>query len=88
MTKAKHAGGRPALYRSEMWDRVAEAMAKGLPAEAAAIRIGITARSLFNWQGQHPEFLHAIQEGQQRSQLWREDRPLPWLTARRATRRL
>ena len=47
MTKLKHAGGRPTLYRREMCDRLVEAMAGGLTAEAAAARIGISARSLF-----------------------------------------
>jgi hypothetical protein len=37
---------------------------------------GISARSLFYWQQQHPEFLQAIQEGRQRSQLWWEERAL------------
>ena len=74
MTRPKHAGGRPTLYRREMCDRLVEAMAKGLTAEAAAARIGISARSLFYWQKQHPEFLQAIQEGRQRSQLWWEER--------------
>src|SRR6266851_5042233 len=76
MTKAKHPGGRPTLYRREMCDRLVDAMGKGLTAEAAAARIGISARSLFYWQQQHPEFLQAIQEGRQRSQLWREERAL------------
>jgi hypothetical protein len=76
VTKPKHAGGRPTLYRREMCDRLVEAMANGLTAEAAAARIGISARSLFNWQKQHPEFLQAIQEGRQRSQLWWEERAL------------
>jgi hypothetical protein len=76
MTKPKHAGGRPTLYRREMCDRLVEAMAKGLTAKAAATKIGISARSLFNWQKEHPEFLQAIQEGRQRSQLWWEERAL------------
>ena len=50
MTTAKHGGGRPTLYRREMCDRLVEAMAEGLTAEAAAARIGISARSLFYWQ--------------------------------------
>jgi hypothetical protein len=33
-----------------MCDRLIEAMAGGLTAEAAAARIGISARSLFYWQ--------------------------------------
>ena len=76
MAKPKHAGGRPTLYRREMCDRLIEAMAEGLTAEAAAARIGISARSLFYWQKEHPEFLQAIQEGRQRSQLWWEERAL------------
>jgi hypothetical protein len=76
MTTPKHAGGRPTLYRREMCDQLVDAMAKGLTAEAAAARIGISARSLFNWQKEHPEFLQAIQEGRQRSQLWWEERAL------------
>jgi hypothetical protein len=59
-----------------MGDRLVDAMAGGLTAEAAAARIGISARSLFYWQQQHPEFLQAIQEGRQRSQLWWEERAL------------
>jgi hypothetical protein len=51
-------------------------MSTGLSAEAAAAEIGISARSLFNWQHRHPEFLQAIQEGRQRSLLWWEKRAL------------
>jgi phage terminase small subunit len=86
MTKRKHAGGRSTLYRREMCDRLVDAMAKGLTAEAAAARIGISARSLFNWQKEHPEFLQAVQEGRQRSQLWREERAIK--RRRRSTRGL
>jgi hypothetical protein len=43
MTISKHPGGRPTLYRREMYDRLIEAMAEGLTAEAAAARIGIPA---------------------------------------------
>lgn len=51
-------------------------MAAGLSAEAAAAKIGISARSLFYWQREHPEFLQAIQEGRQRGLLWWEKRAL------------
>src|SRR5262245_54906868 len=72
--KSKRLVGRPSSYRREYCDRIIEAMAGGLSAEAAAVRIGISARSLFYWQQQHPEFLQAIQERRQRSQLWWEER--------------
>jgi hypothetical protein len=74
--KSKRSVGRPSSYRREYCDRIIEAMASGLSAEAAAAKIGISARSLFYWQQQHPEFLQAIQEGHQRSQLWWEERAI------------
>lgn len=49
-------------------------MAGGLSAEAAAAKIGISARSLFYWQREHPEFLQAILEGRQQCLLWWEKR--------------
>src|SRR5262245_43816246 len=51
-------------------------VATGLSAEAAAAKIGISARSLFYWQREHPEFLQAIQEGRQKALLWWEERAL------------
>lgn len=53
-----------------------EAMGAGLSAEAAAASIGISARSLYEWQQSHPEFAQAIQEGRQRALLWWERRAL------------
>jgi hypothetical protein len=75
-TKSQRLVGRPSIYRREYCVQIVAAMAKGLSAEAAAARIGISARSLFYWQKEHPEFLQAIQEGRQRSQLWWEERAL------------
>src|SRR5262249_1310174 len=53
---SQRSAGRPSLYRPDYCDRIIEAMASGLSAEAAAAKIGISARSLFYWQQQHPEF--------------------------------
>ena len=75
-TIPKHPGGRPTIYRPEMGDMIADAMATGLSAEAAAAKVGISARSLFNWQQEHPGFMQAIQEGRQRALLWWEERAL------------
>jgi hypothetical protein len=72
----KHRVGRPSSYRREFCDQIVEAMAGGLSAEAAAAKIGISARSLFYWQRQHPDFLQAIQEGRQRCLLWWEERAI------------
>jgi hypothetical protein len=76
MTRKKHAGGRPTLYRPEFGEKIAEAMATGLSAEAAASSVGISARSLYEWQSKHDEFAQAIQEGRQRALLWWEGRAL------------
>ena len=51
-------------------------MAGGLSAEAAAAKIGVSARSMFYWQQEHPEFLQAIQEGRQQCLLWWEERAI------------
>ena len=73
---AKRAVGRPSAYRPEYCELIIEAMASGLSAEAAAAKIGISARCLFYWQREHPEFLQAIQEGRQKALLWWEERAL------------
>ena len=73
---AKPPSGRPSLYRRDYCKLIVGAMATGLSAEAAAAKIGISARSLFYWQREHPEFLQAIQEGRQKALLWWEERAL------------
>ena len=72
----KRAVGRPTSYRREYCDQIIKAMAGGLSAEAAAAKIGISARSLFYWQRRHEEFLQAIQEGRQKCLLWWEERAI------------
>jgi hypothetical protein len=73
---AKRPSGRPSLYRRDYCKLIVDAMATGLSAEASAAKIGISARSLFYWQREHPEFLQAIQEGRQKALLWWEERAL------------
>ena len=68
--------GRPSDYRPELCAQIIEAMATGLSAEAAAAKVGISARSLYYWQNEHPEFLQAVQEGRHRAMLWWETRAL------------
>ena len=72
----KHPGGRPTIYRPEMRQRLIQAMATGLSAEAAAAKIGIGGRTLFSWQAQHPEFQQAIQEGRHQALLYWEQRAI------------
>ena len=73
---AKRPVGRPTAYRPEMCEQLIEAMAGGLSAEAGAARIGISARSLYEWQQQHPEFLQAVQEGRHQALLFWEQRAI------------
>ena len=68
--------GRPTLYRRELCDQIIAAMGEGLSADAAAAKIGISVRSLYHWQHEHPEFLQAIYEGRIRALLWWEERAL------------
>jgi hypothetical protein len=71
-TIPKRPVGRPTAYRPEMCQQLIETMAGGHSAEAGAAKIGISARSLFEWQKLHPEFLMAIQEGRHRAVLFWE----------------
>ena len=75
-SRPKQRVGRPTIYRPEMGDHIAAARAMGHSAEAAAAKLGISARSLFNWQQEHPDFLQSIQKGRQRALLWWEERAL------------
>ena len=71
-TIPKRPVGRPSTYRLGMCEQLIEAMAGGHSAEAGAAKIGISARSLFEWQKLHPEFLMAIHEGRRRAMLFWE----------------
>ena len=75
-TIPKRPVGRPSTYKPEMCEQLIEAMAGGHSAEAGAAKIGISARSLFDWQKLHPEFLMAIQEGRHRALLFWEERAI------------
>jgi hypothetical protein len=59
-----------------MCQQLIEAMAGGHSAEAGAAKIGISARSLYEWQQQHPEFQQAIQEGRHQALLFWEQRAI------------
>ena len=77
--KLKNGRGRPTLYPPEMGERLEEAMAGGLSVEAAAAKIGISARSLFNWQKIHPEFMQSTQECRLKGlRWWKTSRAVRW----------
>jgi hypothetical protein len=71
-TIPKRPVGRPSTYRPELGQMLIEAMAGGHSAEAGAARIGVSARSLYEWQKLHPEFLQAVQEGRAMAMLFWE----------------
>ena len=72
----KHPGGRPTIYRPEMGDIIADAMATGLSLEAAAASCGVGPRTAFTWQGQHEEFRQSVEDGRARSLLFWERRAI------------
>ena len=75
-TKFRSKAGRPSIYQREYCGQIIETMANGLSSEAAAVKIGISARSLYNWQREYPEFMQAVQDGRQHALLWWETRAL------------
>jgi hypothetical protein len=58
MVKIGHS--QPTEYRRDYCHGLINSMALGHSAEAAAAKIGISARSLYNWQQEIPEFMQAI----------------------------
>ena len=75
-TNPKHPSGRPTIYRPEVGQKVAAAMATGLSLEAAAASCGVGPRTAFTWQGQHEEFRQSVEDGRARSLLFWERRAI------------
>jgi len=64
MTKKK-AGGRPTLYNPEMLPKIEEYARKGLTNEQIAKNLGITAKTLYEWQNKYSEFGNALKAGKE-----------------------
>lgn len=74
--KTRRPIGRPTKYDPSFCDLIIEEMGKGYSLDAASVRIGVNASSLYLWQQQHPDFSKAIEEGRRRALQWWEDRAL------------
>lgn len=48
-------------------------MSKGKSLAAAAVRIGVTRKTIYNWASEHPEFAEAIQAAKEASLVYWED---------------
>ena len=58
--------GRPSKYNSKYHPLIAESLAKlGLVAEDIAAKMGISKRTLHNWQARYPEFAEALEAGRE-----------------------
>jgi hypothetical protein len=65
--------GRPTLYRPEYCQMLIDHMSSGLSFESFGGRIDVARRTLYEWEKAFPEFLHAKEVGQAKSQLWWEE---------------
>lgn len=66
----KNPVGPPTKYRKEYCEMVIEHMAQGFPFESFAGIVGVTKKTLYNWQDEHPEFEEAHQIGLAKNLLY------------------
>jgi transposase-like protein len=52
-------GGRPSDYKPEYCELLIKHAEEGYSFESFAGRIGVTPKTLYNWEQEHPEFLQA-----------------------------
>jgi hypothetical protein len=71
MTK-KRKPGRPSLYKPEYGAMLIQHMSEGLSFEAFGGVVGVCARTLYDWEQAHPEFLQAKKTGESFSRLYWE----------------
>jgi len=65
MAGKKKAGGRPTLYNPEMLPKIEEYARQGLTNEQIAKNLGITAKTLYEWQNKYSEFGNALKAGKE-----------------------
>lgn len=64
--------GRPSLYKPEYGALLIQHMAEGLSFEAFGGVVGVCARTLYDWEHAHPEFLQAKKNGETLCRLYWE----------------
>ena len=57
--KPKHPGGRPEEYKPEYCELLIQHSEEGFSFESFAGRIGVTPKTIYNWEQKYPEFLQA-----------------------------
>ena len=62
--------GRPTKYNAGMCQKVIKIMAKGKSRGNAATLMGVTEATFYGWMKQFPDFLKAVNIGDQLSELW------------------
>lgn len=73
MEGSKRAGGCPTKYDPAYCDKVIELGKQGKSITQMACAIGVVKKTIYNWEKEHPEFLHALTRARQYAQGWWED---------------
>lgn len=55
--------GAPSKFDSALAERIFELYSRGKTDAEVAESIGVSVRTIYNWKGKHPDFLHALQDG-------------------------
>ena len=64
--------GRPSKYKPEYCERVIELGKLGKSIEQIACELDVGTKTLYNWQDENPEFLHALGLAKEFEQNWWE----------------
>lgn len=67
------AGGRPSSYDPGFCEVVKDLGNQGHSRTAIAAELGVVRQTLVNWEGEHPEFLVAMEQARVYEQRWWED---------------
>lgn len=65
-------GGRPTLYKPEYCDRLLFLAEQGKHIYEWAHALGVTTKTLYNWERDHPQFLHAFTRAKEAGIAWLE----------------
>lgn len=71
-TPKKAGPGAPTKYTEDKGEKLIEAMKQGFSYEAASAMLGVSKKTLYNWEKKYPEFLEAKEEGFRQSQIFWE----------------
>lgn len=74
--KKPNSVGRPSAYTSGLCDKLIDVMATGLSLDAAAVEIGISPRTAYQWQRDIAEFSQAVEIGRAKALLVWEKRAI------------